>query len=250
MPALVRGGTEIVVSISEDPAMKPVVRLILQAAACRANVLLVGESGVGKAFLAERMHESSPFSAGAFHSLFCTPDDQGVGDLIRKLEGLESECGTAYMKGIDLLGPVGQRRLLAYLDGRESRTRNANGSGWVSNRLIFSSHRDLRREALKGRFLSQLYLRASVITVDVPPLRQRGNDIVTLAKYFVDLYSHRESKDTGGLSDDAQSFLTRHAWEGNIHELKNVMNRAVVLADEGQLLDSDLLEGVLSETVV
>ncbi len=250
MPALVRGGMEVVVSISEDPAMKPVVRLILQAAACRANVLLVGESGVGKAFLARRMHESSPFGTGTFHTLFCMPNDEGVGDLTGKLEALESESGTVYVRGIDLLISVGQRRLLAYLDGREGRTRNGNGSGWVLNRLIFSSHRDLRQEALKGRYLSQLYLRASVITVDIPPLRQRGNDIVTLAKYFVDLYSHRECKDIGGLSDDAQFFLMRHAWEGNIHELKNAMNRAVVLADEGQLLDTGLLKDVLTEVTV
>jgi two-component system response regulator HydG len=227
--------------------MKPVIRLILQAAACRANVLLVGESGVGKAFLARRMHESSPFASGTFRTLFCPPDD-GVGDLISKLEALESECGTVYVKGIDQLGSLGQRRFLAYLDGREGRTRNC--SGWVLNRLIFSSHRDLRREALSGRYLSQLYLRASVITVDVPPLRRRGDDIVSLAKHFVDLYSHRECKDVGGLSDDAQFFLAHQAWEGNIHELKNAMNRAVILADDGQLLDSDLLEGVLTDAAV
>lgn len=238
------------VAISEDPTMKPVVRLILQAAVCRANVLLVGESGVGKAFLARRMHESSPFVTGTFHTLFCMPEDEGVEDLVGKLEALESECGTVYVRDIDLLGSVGQRRLLAYLDGREGHARNGNGSRPVSNRLIFSSHCDLRRETLRGRYLSQLYLRASVITVDVPPLRQRGNDIVTLAKYFVDLYSDRECKDIGGLSDDAQFFLTRYAWDGNIHELKNAMNRAVVLADEGQLLDSDLLEGVLTEAAV
>lgn len=238
------------VAISEDPTMKPVVRLILQAAASRANVLLVGESGVGKAFLAKRMHESSPFALGTFRTFFCMPDDEGVRDLVRKLEALEPEHGTVYVRSIDLLGPVGQRRLLAYLDEREGRMRNGNGAAWVSNRLIFSSHRDLRKEALKGRYLSQLYLRASVMSIDVPPLRQRGNDIVTLAKHFVDLYSHRECKDVGDLSDDAQFFLTHHAWEGNIHELKNAMNRAVVLADEGQPLDCDLLEGVLTDAAV
>ena len=150
------------------------------------------------------------------------------------------------MRGVDLLGPLGQRKLLAHLDARENRMRN--GSGPVLNRLIFSSHRDLRLASLKGKYLSQLYLRTSVITVDVPPLRRRGSDIVTLAKYFVELYSHRERKDVGGLSDDAEFVLRHHAWEGNIHELKNAMNQAVVLADEGQLLDTELLDGVLAET--
>jgi DNA-binding NtrC family response regulator len=228
--------------------MKPVVRLVLKAAACRANVLLVGECGVGKAFLARRMHESSPFASGGFHTVFCIPDDADADDLVHKLEDFESEPGTAYVRGVDLLGPLGQRKLLAYLDGRESRIRNGSAPVW--NRIIFSSHNDLRLESLRGRYMSQLYLRISVITVGVPPLRRRGSDIVALARYFVDLYSNRERKDIGGLSDDAEFFLRRHAWEGNIHELRNAMNRAVVLADEGQLLDTALLEGVLTETAV
>lgn len=236
------------VAISEDSLMKPVVRLILKAAVCRANVLVVGESGVGKAFLARKMHERSPFAAGGFHTLFCMPDGETSGDLVRKLEAQEPECGTTYVRGIDLLGPLGQRRLLSYLDGREARTRRS--SGQVCNRIIFSSQKDLRSESLKGNFMSQLYLRASVITIDVPPLRRRGKDIVTLAKYFVDLYSGRERKEVAGLSRDAQFVLKRYAWEGNIHELKNAMNRAVVLADEGQVLDTDLVEGVLTETAV
>ena len=228
--------------------MKPVVRLTLKAAACRANVLLVGECGVGKAFLAKRMHESSPLAGGGFHTMFCIPDDSAAEDLVGRLEGLETEPVTAYVRGVDLLGAYGQRKLLAYLDARESRTRE--GSGQVKNRIIFSSHSDLRMESLRGRYMSQLYLRLSVITIDVPPLRRRGSDIVSLARHFVDLYSNRECKDVGGLSNDAEFFLKRRAWDGNIHELQNAMNRAVVLAEEGQLLDTDLLEGVLTDTAV
>jgi DNA-binding NtrC family response regulator len=237
-----------VVSISDDRMMKPVVRLIVKAAACRANILLVGECGVGKAFLARRIHERSPFGSGSFHTVFCMPDGRGVDYLVDRLKALESGSGTVYVRGVDLLGLLGQRRLLAYLDGREIRAREPSEP--VRNRLIFSSHRDLRLESLKGNYMSQLYLRVSVLKVDVPPLRRRGDDIVTLARYFIDLFSNRERKDVGGLSGDAEFFLKRHAWEGNIHELKNAMNRAVVLADEGQLLNSDLLEGVLAEAAV
>ena len=228
--------------------MKPVVRLTLKAAACRANVLLVGECGVGKAFLARRMHASSPFAGGEFHTMFCIPDDGAADDLVGRLEALEAKPGTAYIRDVDLLGAYGQRKLLAYLDAREARTRN--GSGQVRNRIVFSSHSDLRLESLRGKYMSQLYLRLSVITIDVPPLRRRGSDIVTLARHFVDLYSNRERKDVGGLSNDAEFFLKHRAWDGNIHELQNAMNRAVVLAEEGQLLDTDLLEGVLTETAV
>jgi DNA-binding NtrC family response regulator len=242
-----------VVSISEDRMMKPVVRLVLKAAVCRANVLLVGESGVGKAFIARRMHERSSLADGSFCTVFCLPDDDGGGpvgnpgrDLVEKLEALEPETGTVYVRGVDLLGPLGQRRLLNYLDARECRIRN--GPACVRNRLIFSSQRDLRLESSKGKYMSQLYLRTSVIAIEVPPLRRRGSDIIALARYFVGLCSDSERKDVAGLTDDAEFFLKRHVWEGNIHELKNAINRAVVLADQGQLLDTELLEGVLAET--
>jgi DNA-binding NtrC family response regulator len=230
--------------------MKPVVRLLLKAAVCRANVLLFGESGVGKAFLAKRIHDNSPGASGAFHTVFCMPDDRAAAELVERLEALESQCGTVYVRGIDLLSPMGQRRLLAYLDGRERRMKSGYPSDGSFVRLIFSSQKDLRLEALRGRYLSQLCLRTSVITIQVPPLRQRGKDVVSLAKHFVDLYSHRESKRIRGLSDDAEYLLRNLSWEGNIHELKNAINRAVVLAEEGQVVDVGLLEGVLTEVGV
>ena len=238
------------VSISDDPTMKPVIRLMLKSAVCHANVLLVGESGVGKTYLARRIHGGSAASSGAFRVLFSIPDavdGRATDRLMEKLLSAEHEGGTVYLKNIDVLGAIGQRKLLGYLDARERRMKASRQSSTGFARLIFSSERDLRSEATAGRYLRQLYLRTSVITITVPPLRQRESDIVSLARYFVSLYSDQERKGLKGLSDDAECMLTRVSWEGNIHELKNAMNRAVVFAEDGQVLNAGHLEGVLQQ---
>jgi DNA-binding NtrC family response regulator len=240
-----------VITISEDPTMKPVVRLVLKAAMCRANVLLVGESGVGKTYIARQIHQASPWASRGFHTVFCSPDPQGnmaVADLVGNLGSAERSLGTIYIKGIDLLGPIGQRGLLAYLDGRESKVRTCRPLDGDGARLIFSSQKDLRLESAAGRYLRQLYLRVSVVTIEVPPLRQRETDIVSLAKHFLGLYSDRERKHVRDLSDEAEYLLRRLSWEGNIHELRNAMNRAVVFADEGEPLSLGVLEGVIQQT--
>lgn len=238
-------------SISDDPTMKPVVRLVLKAAMCRANVLLVGESGVGKTYIARQIHQASPLASEDFHTVFCTSGvlgGTGTGDLVRALHIMERKRGTVYVKGVDLLGPIGQRSLLTYLDDRERRVRTYRALDGNGIRLIFSSEKDLRLEAAAGRYLPQLYLRASVVTIEVPPLRQREADIVSLARHFLSLYSDREHKQVRDLSNEAECLLRARSWEGNIHELRNAMNRAVVLADDGEPVSMGVLEGVIQQT--
>jgi two-component system NtrC family response regulator len=236
--------------MSRDPKMWVVERLVLKAAACRANVLLVGESGTGKAFIARRIHQASAMAGRGFSTLFCLPEG-GVhaepGWLSRRLEALAAGCGTVHLRGIDLLGHLSQRELLAWLDRREREVEAAPGGRGDFARLIFSSQMDLRPECERGRYLKQLYLRVSVITVEVPPLRQREGDIVSLANHFLSVCAHRECKNIGGLTADAQHLLRHLAWEGNIRELENAMNHAVVMADDGAVLSAGVLRGVIAE---
>jgi DNA-binding NtrC family response regulator len=237
--------------ISDDPKMRPVVRLVIKAAVCRANVLLVGESGVGKTYIAREIHQGAGSSPGQFVTLFGMPDEDGRpgGDgLVGRLKALEPEGGTVYVRDIDVLGPRGQRELLTYLDARE-RGPGPRDCGHPV-RLVFSSQKDLLLESMSGRYLRQLYLRASVIKIEVPPLRSRAEDIVSLARHFVSLFSSRERKAIGGLSRDAECLLRNLSWEGNIHELKNTMNRAVVLAERGQILSAGMFEGAVREAMV
>jgi len=238
------------IGISRDPSMSAVERLALKAAACRANVLLVGESGTGKAFIARRIHQASAAAGKGFATLFCLPEGGGrlePGSLDRRLETLAAGCGTVHVRGIDLLGRLGQRELLGYLDQRERQIEAASRGRGEFARLIFSSQKDLRVECEKGRHLKQLYLRVSVVTIEVPPLRQREGDIVSLANHFVSLYSRLECKRIRGLTTDAQRLLRNLTWEGNIQELETAINRAVVLADDGAVLNAGTLKGVIAQ---
>ncbi|MGD9402207.1 MAG: sigma 54-interacting transcriptional regulator [bacterium] len=223
---------------SSDPRMQPVLDLMRKAAECSANVLVEGESGVGKAYCARRIHEASARSEMAYDSIFCVPETRAGGEgrrILARLQAAERKWGSIYVRGVDLLDAVSQRMLLAYLDCREDRIASCRDQGsWA--RLIFSSQKDLLEESRSGRFLSQLYMRISVVRIRIPPLRQRDADIVPLARYFVGLYSKRESKRISKLSREAEAMLRRSAWDGNIHELKNVLNRAVVMANDGDSL--------------
>ena len=236
--------------VGRDPRMWAVERLILKAAACRANVLLVGESGTGKAFTARRIHQASGMARKGFSTLFCLPEG-GVrpesGWLSRRLEALAANCGTVHLRGIDLLGHLSQRDLLAYLDRRERQAEECPEPRGDLARLIFSSQMDLRPECERGRYLTQLYLRVSVMTIEVPPLRQREGDIVGLANHFLSVCAHRERKRIGGLTADARRLLRNLAWEGNVRELENAMNHAVVMADDGAVLNAGILRGVIEQ---
>jgi DNA-binding NtrC family response regulator len=236
--------------ISDDPAMRAVEHLALKAAACRANVLLEGESGVGKAFIARRIHQASSQAGRGFFSLFCLPGPDGwlgSSPLAEQLDGLVRDHGTVYLRGVDLVGKLGQQELLAYLDQRDSAIETCPHGSRDFARLIFSSQHHLRTACERGRFLRQLYLRVSVITIEVPPLRLRETDILSLANHFLSVYARRESKTIRGLTPDAAHLLRRMAWEGNIHQLKNAMNQAVVMADDGQMLSAGVLRGVLAQ---
>jgi DNA-binding NtrC family response regulator len=239
------------IGLSRDPNMWAVERLAVKAADCRANVLLVGESGVGKAFIARRIHRTSSMAHRGFFTLFCLPESDARAQpscLSKDLRSLAVGYGTIHLRGIDLLGNLGQRELLAYLDERERQIEIFGGGRPEFARLIFSSQRNLRVESERGRYLRQLCLRVSVITIDVPPLRQREGDIVSLANHFVSMYAHRECKNIKGLSADAQRLLRHLSWEGNIHELKNAMNQAVVMADDGAELNAGILRGVIGQS--
>jgi DNA-binding NtrC family response regulator len=236
--------------MSRDPKMWAVERLVLKAAACRANVLLVGESGTGKAFIARRIHQASAMAGRGFSTLFCLPEGGGhpePGWLTRRLEALAAGRGTVHLRGIDSLGHLSQRELLACLDARERQVKEAAGCRSDFARLVFSSQMDLKPECDLGRYLQQLYLRVSVITIEVPPLRQREDDIVSLANHFLSVCAHRECKNIGGLTADAQHLLRHLAWEGNVRELENAMNHAVVMADDGAVLNAGILRGVIEQ---
>ena len=235
---------------SSDPRMRSVLVFVEKAAQCSANVLVEGECGVGKSYFARRIHETSGSGTMEFSSIFCMPETTAGGEgrrLVRLLRAGQRRWGSIYVRGVDLLDTVSQRVLLAYLDAREGEIAGGDDRS-MRARLIFSSQKDLLAEARSGRFSSQLYMRISVVRIRIPPLRQRAGDIVPLARHFVGLYSERQSKRIGKLSREAEAMLRRSAWDGNIHELKNVLNRAVVMANDGDSLGPRELSLLLRRT--
>lgn len=230
--------------LSKDPTMGMVRVLAEKAARCSANVLLEGESGVGKTYLARRIHEASVAASRGFRSIFCETEVKSGGEGERLVDCLREEAsrwGTIYVKGVDLLGKLSQQILLNYLDERQRQYRNSNRCA----RLIFSSQKDLRVESARGRFLKQLYLRISVIHIRIPPLRERRKDVISLAHHFITFYSRYESKIIKGLTPEAEDVLRTARWDGNIHELRNVMNCAVVMADDGDFVSSRVIRELL-----
>lgn len=232
---------------SSDPRMQQVLTQVGKAAQCSANVLIEGESGVGKTYVARHIHEASQNGPRGMYVIFCVPERDGGGEgerVVRLLRAGEHRWGTIYVRGVDLLDTLSQRVLLTYLDTCEVAA--TSGLGRVSRaRLVFSSQKDLLAESRAGRFLSQLYMRISVVKIKIPPLRQREADIVPLARYFVGLYSKRESKVIRSLSREAEAMLRQSTWDGNIHELKSVVNRAVVMANDGDSLGPRELGSIL-----
>lgn len=232
---------------SSDPRMQQVLLQVRKAAQCSANVLIEGECGVGKTYLARHIHEASVNRPRGMYVVFCVPEREGGGEgarVVSLLRAGEHRWGTIYVRGVDLLGALSQRVLLTYLDTCEAAA--ISDPGRCSRaRLVFSSQKDLLAESRAGRFLSQLYMRISVVKIKIPPLRQREADIVPLARYFVGLYSKRESKVIRSLSREAEAMLRQSTWDGNIHELKSVLNRAVVMANDGDSLGPREIGSVL-----
>jgi len=210
--------------VGSSGAMQEVFRLVDQAAAARGTVLLVGESGVGKERLAELIHRRSG-SKGPFVLFNGTalPESMvetelfghgGQGGRFAQARG-----GSLFLDEIaDLSLPV-QSRLLGFLSEK-------------TVRLIVSTRRNLEALIASGRFLAELHTRVSDLSIRVPPLRDRGSDIIALADHFVTRFSLQTGRDIKRISTPALEMLLTYPWPGNVRELENVMERAVLLSDD------------------
>ncbi|MGQ9604183.1 MAG: sigma 54-interacting transcriptional regulator [bacterium] len=225
--------------ISDDPSMAEVVHLARRSSFCRANVLIVGESGVGKTFIARRIHETSLVSRWGFHTILCPSlvgDEQGQMDFMEALREISQLGGTVLFKNVDSLNIVSQKRLLELLDGRA-----IDISSNPDLRFIFTAHSCRGNLAKDGAILPELMLRISVITIEVPPLRNRPADIISLSLLFLKEFAQREGRFLNGFTPKAHSFLKSQTWDGNIWQLKAVIRNAVALWEGGEEINLELL---------
>ena len=250
---LLRGGGDEIIFAS--PRFRQVYDLTLQVAASDANILILGESGTGKELIARTVHSNSARRAKPFVSLNCAAltdsllESQLFGHVrgaftgaIMNQKGLleEADGGTLFLDEIgDVSAPV-QAKLLRVIQERDFIPLGSTKPKKVDVRFVAATNKDLQQEVRAGHFREDLYYRLNVISLTVPPLRERLEDVEPLARHFMRRYAARMNKEVHDLEPAALELLRSHHWTGNVRELENMIERAVILAG-GPLLTADLL---------
>jgi two-component system, NtrC family, response regulator AtoC len=239
--APVRTGLE---SLGESPAMQAVARQVELVAATDATVLIQGETGTGKSWIARHIHELSPRATGPFVEVNCGSlsatflDSELFGhekgaftDAKAQKRGLleVAEGGTLFLDEIGDLAPELQPKLLTVLETRRFRRLGGTRQLVADIRLIAATHRPLEEDVREGRFREDLYYRISVLPLKLPPLRERaGADLVAVILEHLRLIRERIGRGPERISTDALTLLVRQPWSGNLRELRNVLERCLV----------------------
>lgn len=230
-----------------------------KAAASDVPVLLLGESGSGKELFARTIHGESRRASGPFITLNCSTlahhiesllfgdgRSAGAGGTLRDLGKIRAaEGGTLFLDDVDALPIEAQVRLLRVLQQKEVEPLGGGRAVRVNLRIICATERDLTREIQSGRFREDLYFRLNVLPITMPALRERPQDIVPLAEYFMERVSISDRLPLKPLTSDAKHALRHHRWPGNVRELEGMMHRALVLSDEDHI-DRTVIDRVLA----
>ena len=229
--------------IGESAGMRRVVELLRKVAPSDANVLISGETGTGKELVALALHYASPRADGPFIPVDCgaIPREQIERELFggERSEGLvrEADGGTLYLDEISELAPALQAKLL-----RAMEERTAKRAAPVDVLFIAATQRDLGALVERGQFRKDLYYRLSVISIPVPPLRDRDADALLLARHFAEQQARKLGKRIAGFDAEFSAFLQNYPWPGNVRELENLIERAVIFAESESLNGRDLAE--------
>ena len=233
-------------TVFASPKFCAVYDLTLQVAASEANILILGESGTGKELIAGTLHRNSLRREHPFVSLNCAAlsdtllESQLFGHLrgaftgaVVNQKGLleEADGGTLFLDEIGDVSPAVQAKLLRVIQERDFIPVGSTKPKKVDVRFVAATNKDLAREVSEGRFREDLYYRLNVITIELPPLRERPEDIEPLALHFLRRFAGRMSKNIHSIEVYALEALQRYSWPGNVRELENVMERAVILTN-------------------
>ena len=241
--------------IGDSPAMQRVLKTVRKVAASESSVLIYGESGTGKELLAKSLHENSPRRSGPMTHVHCASLSPGLleSELFGHVKGAFTGAhrdkvgrfemasgGTLFLDEIGDISLETQIKLLRVLQERCFEPVGGSRTIHVDVRLITATHQNLEQLIAQGRFREDLYYRLNVISVTLPPLRERREDILELAFYFLNRSAQRVGRRFTNIDQDALAALERHKWPGNIRELENAIERAVVLAEHEEISLHDL----------
>jgi DNA-binding NtrC family response regulator len=246
--------------IGKSEVMLSIFDLVAQVAPSRSTILIQGESGTGKELIAKALHANSPRRDKPFVPVNtgAVPSDLLESTLFGHVKGSFTSAiatkkglfdiangGTLFLDEIATMGMDTQAKILRVLQDRRFMQLGGIQEIQVDVRIITATNVDLRQAVREGKFREDLYYRLNVITVDLPPLRTRREDIPLLAAHFLRRYSDENNLPLRSLSPDAIRALVDYEWPGNVRELENVIERGVVLSS-GQVINSDLLPGHLT----
>ncbi|MCL2000442.1 MAG: sigma-54 dependent transcriptional regulator [Planctomycetes bacterium] len=250
--------------VGKSPAMKVVFEQIRQVAPSSATVFIRGESGTGKELVARSIHAQSPrrshplvkvncaaLSAGVLESeLFGHEKGAFTGADRRRIGRFEmADGGTLFLDEVSEMDLHLQGKLLRVLQEKEFERVGSSETLAVDVRILASSNRELEKGIEKGDFRQDLYFRLNVISVDLPPLRERRADIPALVRHFLDRFRLEEGGGVKDISDEALDILGRYDWPGNVRELANIMERLMVLG-RGDVIDAAQVENAMPKSAI
>lgn len=239
--------------IGESDAMRAIFDTVEKLRDTDANILILGENGTGKDIIARLLYRHSPRSGKPFVTidLGSIPEqlfeselfgyEKGAFTDARKAKAGRMEVATGGTLFLDEIGNLSlpmQAKLLTAIEKRQISRLGSTQSTPIDVRLICATNADIRRMVEEGRFRQDLLYRINTIELHIPPLRERGNDILLLADHFLQRYARKYRKEMRGLTREAKNKLLKYAWPGNVRELQHTMERAVILGD-GSLLRSE-----------
>jgi two-component system response regulator AtoC len=248
--------------IARSEAMRRVFDLVSKVADHKTTVLIMGESGTGKDLIARAIHHNGNRAPGPMVSINCggIPESLLESELFGYKRGAftdavkdkpgrfdEADGGTLFLDEIGELPVSLQVKLLRALQEGEITPLGGVGSKKIDVRVLAATSKDLAKEVEAGRFREDLFYRINVMTIILPPLRERRGDIPLLVGYFIDMFNKKLNKDIEGLSSEAMPILMGYQWPGNIRELENVIERAVLLAKGRWIAPEDLPPGITSD---
>ena len=241
--------------VGASPPMQRLYDRLAKVSETDMTALITGESGTGKELVARAIHNHSRRVGGPFIAISCPalPDTLLESELFGHVKGaftdarttrrgilVQGHGGTVFLDEIGDMPISLQPKLLRALETRKVRPLGGDEEVLFDARILTATNRDIETAVAEGRFREDLLFRINAISIDIPPLRERGNDILLLARYFIDHFSKHTEKDLHGFTEAAAGKLLDYAWPGNVRELRNVMERAVALTQHDKIIVEDL----------